>query len=250
MFQLQFYNIHAFYLFCKMGDLQRIQYFLNVYQHSPIYLLHNNNQLIIQKKIFVFLCENGYLYIAQEFYNLICHNPLFDELIMRETNLLFVSVCKNKHLHVLMWLHDIIPNAWQSMCDRQRLVDLVCINGDIETAKWLFQTKPLIHIGHYAFGYICTNGHLDMAKWFSITQSSHCFHSSCNMSNIFITTCENGHFEMAKWLLENKPDNISYNMSYNIHSAFLHTFNKGHFNIAKWLFEQIQPTIEMPKYNK
>ena len=105
----------------------------------------------------------------------------------------------------------------------------VCINGDLEMAKWLYQNGAEISVNNNkALIHACCYGQIHIAQWL--------YDSGIDISNqnnlAFIITCMHGQIYMAKWLHK-----LGANITDQDNRAFRQAITWGRVDIVKWLIE-------------
>jgi hypothetical protein len=192
-----------------LGSQRLIEYFL-----EKNFQWNRNN-------MFIRLCENGHLSVAQWFYGLggvdihaendhafrgACYNGhllvaqwlyyLGDANIPFQNNA-FTSGCRNGHLSVVQWLYSL---GTISIHDRQEEVfRLSCSYGHLSIAQWLYSLGDVnIHIRNdEAFREACVSNHLHVAQWLYELGG---IDIQIEYEHLFRTACRNGHFSTAQWL--------------------------------------------------
>jgi hypothetical protein len=167
---------------------------------------------------------NGHLDVVQWLYSL-------KSTTQSITNEVFRTICQKSHLLVARWLYEVKPilnNSKNNTC----ALRYSCINGDLDFAKWLYDTKTInlvdFHqdLSDYSFPLVCNNGR------------------ACNDLELQ----SNSHLHVAQWLYDTKPFNlVDINEDLTNYSAFQSACNKGHLHVAQWLY-QINPLYYIDNY--
>ena len=108
-----------------------------------------------------------------------------------------------------------------------------CKNGNLDLAKNLLETNPMIEISFnndHVFQDTCSNGHLNVAKW--LLEIKPTINISANNEEAFRSACKTNKLDIVKWLLEIKP---TIDISANNENAFRSACRLGNINTAKWL---------------
>jgi ankyrin repeat protein len=238
--------LKPFIEFCKNGDLVEAQ---NIYYTEP-------NIIILDKshEAFKMACTYGHTHVAQwllsnnhvntsyDFisYDFKKHQPQYMPFIPTFIAIL-ISVCKEGHLHIILWLIS-IANEIKVSYSFEEVFLLICNEGNLEMVQHLLLIKPTINADYEeAFIIACKQGHLHVAKWLLLIKPN----VSINSEKAFIHACKHGHLHVVKWLLLIKP-NISINSK---KKAFRHACNKGYLGIAKLLLS-INPYLDVFESDK
>ena len=140
-------------------------------------------------------CQYGNLEIAQW---LLALNPLID--IYQHGEYILRSCCVRGRLQVVQWLYSIDPNP-------ERLVHLNGIEFNIQVIQWISLLKPDIvitdEVAEELFDEACKEGNVEIAKWLWETKLANT-NTSLSVS-YFDKACKNQFVELAKWMCTVNP---------------------------------------------
>jgi len=142
--------------------------------------------------------------------------------------------CLTNNINVSKWLYSqLLENLSLTTNTFNKIfADIICKNGYLEMAKWLYSTGSVTNI-HYlhenAFYNACSNNHLELAKWIYSLETI-----DINIINdyIFRNVCKKQHLNILKWLYSLKPINIHSEND----EAFITSCLNGNLEIAQWLY--------------
>jgi hypothetical protein len=140
---------------CKNGDIDLVQTIYNFNSNIIYQILINDIGSDIMWFLTVF--KKGYLEIAKILF-------IF-ELSLNIKIRAFITSADNKHLHLIKFLFDQIPNI--DITPLNVTFRTACVNDDFDMAQWLFETRPDIDIktnNHTAFIMSCTNKQINIAR--------------------------------------------------------------------------------------
>jgi ankyrin repeat protein len=190
-------------------------------------------------------CANGHLDIAQ----LILHtNPNID--IASQYDYAFRYACKNNHSHVAEWLCSLRSCLYQLSYDangktkcgirkEETVFREACLQGYLDTAKWILKLKPNVKIGRDVLGLSLYFYRLEEAKWLTTVRTHF------DYQDAFRCAYSTDQFEAVKWLLEIKPD---IDITASDHYAFRCACRRNNMAMVK-LFQSLKPNIYEFKYD-
>jgi len=130
----------------------------------------------------------------------------------------------------------------------QELFFLSCVNGNKETAMWLYElsktdSNKKININvcnDYAFRSSCKNGYKETALWlYELSKNDGNKKININAENYyaFKLSCYNGHKEIAMWLYELSKTDGNKKININVYNdaAFKWSCLKRHKGMVLWL---------------
>lgn len=187
--------------------------------------------------VFELCCMRGYFDLVIWLFNLDAtgNNYIGDALSLS---------CKNGHTKIAKFLYGNIKEYY--FFDDEKMFCDSCINGHIETAKWVHSERyTTIQNKHYQYTFhmCCRRGYLGVAQW---------IYSVCNI-NInkmctFFWSCGNGNMDSAEWLYSLGINNIScekwMDMYFNSHkNIFIELIlnkysNNKKINIIEFILKQ------------
>jgi len=161
-----------------------------------------NNNIGEHRRAIIYLCQWGDVDMLNTIWETSIENRKnFDE------NAFHVSCLRNRY-NVIKWFFDKIPEV--SLNKITSTFTSICMSGDIEMTKWLFENyKTLINKDYFLqknlerlFFRVCECGSIDVAKWLWETfLSKKIFISDDRFDKTFLKVCGIGHLILAKWLL-------------------------------------------------
>ena len=185
--------------------------------------------------------ENKNIDVYDSFYNACCKGDLQIAVILYELD---NTVIKRDDITLLEKIVGIFYDPNYLYSNYNYLFLEVCRNEKIDVLIWLYSIeKPFINTIYDAFIYSCDNGNLNVAKWLCSLNEHICsqlFYWIFNYDIIlncsdeaFIGACFNGHLEIAQWLysLNYKPD-----IHINNEELFRFACISGNLNLVKWLY--------------
>lgn len=180
---------------------------------------------ISRNKEFYNACMTGNLKLAQQLYNVtVLINTVEIERIFR-------IVCSNGHLELAKWLYTIYPKM-----DISYLNDYIfrhaCSDGLLDVAQWIYEINPSCNLqacGNHAMRLACTHGHLPVMKWiFSKVPE---MDVSMNSDELLHSACIGGYQEIIEWILSHRKQDLSKR-------PFLLLCEHGYLSSAQWLYDK------------
>lgn len=227
-------KIHRiFYNACREGYYDIVEWLFTI--QSTI--LSTNDEFYD----FQLACVNGHIDIAKL---LVLHNPIIKQ---SQINDIFIDVCENGYLNVAQWLFE-VNSTIRILHSHDSSFQLACENGRLDVAQWLLEINPSMNVydgRSFAFRMACGNGHLDVAKWlFEINPLM----NISEMNNYaFINACENGYLNVAKWLFEINP---TIHITDSCYQFLFHKIcTNGHLHIMQWLYQTMKNSNKYIEWN-
>ena len=247
-------NEFAFRMACFCGHLKVVQWLLHLASTFP---KGGINISIYDEEAFCNACTNGHLEVAKWLLQVkptidISHHNLHFRMA-------FDHVCKEGQLEVVKWMlsiNQINPNLNDD--NLQSTFCLVCSNGHLEVAQFLFSFKSSIDIQtlEKVFYVACDKGCLKIAQWLyqinpmidiltdnSINERN--FYISINeitkiliKYGAFYSACERGHLDVVQWLIQLRPDKYAYTIQNKVIMPIIR-------NKEQQLWYKIQYLIEL-----
>lgn len=133
----------------------------------------------------------------------------------------FIQACKNGDIAGA----NQIKNSFCVSINWKNLFLVVCENGDLKMAKWLYLDVQHINVAFFyiIFERVCGKGHLDIAQWIFSLDPNIMLH--CNAA--FKLACANGHIHIVKWL-HSQGTNLDYDVAYQLAREY------SHQNVIDW----------------
>jgi hypothetical protein len=244
----------------SIGSQRLIEYFLETNNHA-------NKDLI-----FIQLCANGNLFLAQWLYQLGNVN------IHTEYDDAFHEACIHGHFPIIKWLYSL--GGIDIHIDEDDAFRVACENGHLSIAQWLYSLGGVdIHVENdEAFRLACRNGHLSVAQWLYNylgrvdihADNDGAIRGACYFGHLsvaqwlyelggvdfhardeegFRMACRNGHLSLAQWLYNLGGVNIHANDDYSFQYACLN----DHLSVAQWLYDlggrEISPQVFQACFN-
>lgn len=136
-----------------------------------------------------------------------------------------------KHFNYFQQFYLCYSKKYDNYC----ILEIACVHGHLETAKWLLQHHPTINIrsrDDNIFWGVCLNGHLETAKWLVQIYPE----IKNDIFWPFQLAGRNGHLGFIEWLVE------SFDKS-QLHPCVIVTTREsarehGHVEMTKWLSEK------------
>ena len=132
---LNYYNLNALTCFCKIGDFERIQYFIHYFEKSiksPFPLFNEVYYIVFQ-----LICKFGHIHIAKWLLN---NKPILIPLFIK--NIAFRETCANGHLHVAKWLFEMNPTINIIISD---VFLLLCPQKYPHIIQWFLTIQPTLN---------------------------------------------------------------------------------------------------------
>jgi hypothetical protein len=191
------------------GSRRLIGYFLEKYQDL------NRNELFIN------LCSNGHLLVAQWLYD------LGDVNISFNVDAAFRGACHNGHTPVVRWLYD-----HGGIDIHSGLFFSACMLDHLSMAQCLYEIGGINIRSNYdhVFRSTCNGGHLSVAQWLHEVEG---VNGHASYDGAFRMACGNGHLSVAYWLYDLGEINIHVENDHPFRAA---CFN-GHLLVAQWLYD-------------
>lgn len=163
-----------------------------------------------------------------------------------------VDVYKNRHFHVLMWLHDIFPNKQRlneillsnNQMHYKKMLHYACLSNDVRNVKWVINLHPFDkEIIEYTLNNI-SMFHTSNTIEYIIKEFSY---MNIDVYNIFCISCESNQLENTKYIYEfHIKDMFDYG-SETFKSYFTYLFEwclkKNAYNICIWIYETMYDII-------
>lgn len=194
---------------------------------------------------FRFACANGHLDVAQ----LILHtNPNID--IASKYDYAFRHSCKNNHSQVAEWLCSLRQCLYEISYDangktkcgirkEETVFREACLQGYLDTAKWVLKLKPNVKIGRDVLGLTLYFYRFEIAKWLTTIRTNYDYQEAFRCA--YLTN----QLEAVQWLLEIKPD---IDISALDHHAFRCACIRKNLAMATWI-QSLKPNIYEFKYD-
>jgi ankyrin repeat protein len=142
------------------------------------------------------------------------------------------TACKNGTIQDEPHLH----NSMHLPVNNMTMLQIVCKNGHLESAKWLVKRGVYIDACNLqwetAFTLSCKFGHLHVAKWLHANGANIHFADRHNKTPLF-NACMLGHLEIAQWLVSVGADIHKANFKGETPLYIACYFN--HLHVAEWL---------------
>jgi hypothetical protein len=209
-------NHRMFIMLCENGHLSVAQWLQNLHSVD----IHAQHEQAFRK-----FCKNGQLTIAQSLYDFGGVN------IHANDDEAFRWASKAGHLHVVQWLYGLGGVNIHSR--NNEAFRMTCHNGHLAVAQWLYGFGEVnIHYNYdEAFDSACRKGHLSLAQWLYNLGGV----STHGMGDyLFLATCNNGHLLVAQWLYSLSGINIIPILTRE--NAFRGACLEGHLEVAQWLY--------------
>lgn len=263
------YNDVAFKLCCKNGHLEIAKYLISLGDtHGKIFIddtfllrdcCTKNKKEIVEYLVslennyhydkieaFVSCCSVGFIEISKKLcfiYGINFHLGLKNAFSNA-----FKMSCKNGHIEVVKWLHDLsLENEQLINIDLIPIFKDVCKNGHLDVAKFLHQmnldtqitslkSEPLItrECMQKSFKSSCLNNKLEVAQWIYSLHLGHGNKININRNDdeIFRQSCSLGYLQVAQWLYY-QTTAINHLACYKY--AFRLSCTNQHVKVAEWL---------------
>lgn len=142
---------------------------------------------------------------------------------------IFINVCKNNNLEMLIYLLGIDCSLFDSYSKECFFIS--CENNFIELSKFIYSYSKfdLTDTINELFSKLCKNNSLDVIKWI---YNNYKINLNYNNYSFFRIACENGHLDLVKWLLDVDYNNIKALDNY----AFINSCKNNHLSVAKLLY--------------
>jgi hypothetical protein len=186
------------------------------------YFLLKINYQSTKDKIFVTLCSEGHLSVAQWL-----HNTQGSVNIHAENEKPFRMSCYHGHLSIAQWLHSFGVNIY---AENDQAFRYAVSSGHLLVIQWLHSLdyKYFYKQNNWVFRAACSQGHLSVAQWI---YSFGDLNIHVNNDQVLRLACSCGHLAVAQWL---------YSLGgVNIHAedneAYEWARGSGHLLVAEWL---------------
>jgi hypothetical protein len=185
---ISYNNEECFCKVCMEGNIELAKWLYNI-----------NNKINISIYFyypFKIACKNGHIDIAKWIISICDIND-------NAYDCAFCDACSTNQLHILKWLYEIKPeinvkpkiNIIQKINTNSKIDSKPETNSEQETNKSI--------ITETSFRIACENGNLEIAKWLYETNSSLNIHALYGIA--FLTACYNNHYEVANWIKSIEP---------------------------------------------